>query len=175
MPASTSPKANCAAAIFLKSVTSNSSPLLQDALHAHALLHRDVDYVVKDGAVEMVDEFRGRVALDRRWPAGLHTAIEIKEGVATKQQGHILGSITMQHVVALYSHVCGMTGTAASSAGELQTVYLLPVEVIPTNRPMIRVDHRRSTFSYQSAKVPRDSERNPCRSFARTTGVGWNG
>ena len=90
---------------------------LQDALHAHALLRRDVDYVVKDGIVEMVDEFRGRVALDRRWPAGLHTAIEIKEGVATKQQGHILGSITMQHLVALYSHVCGMTGTAASSAG----------------------------------------------------------
>ncbi len=114
---------------------------LQDALHAHALLRRDVDYVVKDGIVEMVDEFRGRVALDRRWPAGLHTAIEIKEGVATKQQGHILGSITMQHLVALYSHVCGMTGTAASSAGELQTMYLLPVEVIPTNRPMIRMDH----------------------------------
>ncbi len=65
-------------------------------------LRRDVDYVVKDGAVEMVDEFRGRVALDRRWPAGLHTAVEIKEGVVTKQQGHVLGSITMQHLVALY-------------------------------------------------------------------------
>jgi preprotein translocase subunit SecA len=125
---------------------------LQDAVHAHALLRRDVDYVVKDGVVEMVDEFRGRVALDRRWPAGLHTAIEIKEGVATKQQGHILGSITMQHLVALYSHVCGMTGTAASSAGELQTMYLLPVEVIPTNRPMIRTDHSDKVFPSKSHK-----------------------
>jgi preprotein translocase subunit SecA len=125
---------------------------LQDALHAHALLRRDVDYVVKNGIVEMVDEFRGRVALDRRWPAGLHTAIEIKEGVATKQQGHILGSITMQHLVALYSHVCGMTGTAASSAGELQTMYLLPVEVIPTNRPMIRIDHTDVVFRSKSQK-----------------------
>ena len=125
---------------------------LQDALHAHALLRRDVDYVVKDGVVEMVDEFRGRVALDRRWPAGLHTAIEIKEGVATKQQGRILGSITMQHLVALYSHVCGMTGTAASSAGELQTMYLLPVEVIPTNRPMIRQDHPDRLFASKGEK-----------------------
>ena len=125
---------------------------LQDALHAHALLRRDVDYVVKDGVVEMVDEFRGRVALDRRWPAGLHTAIEIKEGVATKQQGRILGSITMQHLVALYTHVCGMTGTAASSAGELQTMYLLPVEVIPTNRPMIRQDHPDRLFASKGEK-----------------------
>jgi len=125
---------------------------LQDALHAHALLRRDVDYVVKDGVVEMVDEFRGRVALDRRWPAGLHTAIEIKEGVATKQQGHILGSITMQHLVAMYSHVCGMTGTAASSAGELQSMYLLNVEVIPTNRPMIRVDHPDKLFRTRTEK-----------------------
>ena len=119
---------------------------LQDAVHAHGLLRRDVDYVVKNGVVEMVDEFRGRIALDRRWPAGLHTAIEIKEGVVTKQQGRILGSITMQHLVALYTHVCGMTGTAASSAGELQTMYLLPVEIIPTNRPMIRTDHPDSVF-----------------------------
>jgi preprotein translocase subunit SecA len=125
---------------------------LQDALHAHALLRRDVDYVVKDGVVEMVDEFRGRVALDRRWPAGLHTAIEIKEGVATKQQGHILGSITMQHLVALYAHVCGMTGTAASSAGELQTMYLLPVEVIPTNLPMIRQDQPDQVFRSKARK-----------------------
>jgi preprotein translocase subunit SecA len=125
---------------------------LQDAIHAHSLLRRDVDYVVKEGVVEMVDEFRGRVALDRRWPAGLHTAVEIKEGVATKQQGHVLGSITMQHLVAMYTHVCGMTGTAASSAGELKTVYLLPVEVIPTNRPMIRVDHPDKLFHAKEEK-----------------------
>lgn len=126
--------------------------VLQDAVHAHALLRRDVDYVVKNGVVEMVDEFRGRVALDRRWPAGLHTAIEIKEGVATKQQGQILGSISMQHLVAMYSHVCGMTGTAASSASELATMSLLPVEVIPTHRPVIRVDQPDRLFSSKMEK-----------------------
>ena len=96
---------------------------VQDALHAHALLRRDVDYMVKDGAIEMVDEFKGRIALDRRWPAGLHTAVEAKEGVAAKSQGMILGSITMQHLVALYPRVCGMTGTAATQAMEFRNVY----------------------------------------------------
>jgi preprotein translocase subunit SecA len=114
---------------------------VQDALHAHALLHRDVDYLVKDGAIEMVDEFKGRIALNRRWPAGLHTAVETKENVAPKSQGSILGSTTIQHLVALYPHVCGMTGTAATQALEFQRVYGMRVEVIPTNRPVIRVDH----------------------------------
>lgn len=68
---------------------------IEEALHAHALLHRDIDYIVKNGAIEMVDEFKGRIALDRRWPAGLHTAIEAKEGVAAKSQGMILGQITL--------------------------------------------------------------------------------
>ena len=76
---------------------------VQDALHAHVLLRRDVDYVVKNGAIEMVDEFKGRIAQDRRWPAGLHTAIEAKEGVAVPSaQGMMLGSITLQNLVALY-------------------------------------------------------------------------
>src|SRR6266853_4605980 len=114
---------------------------VQDSLHAHALLRRDVDYLVKNGAVESVDEFKGRIAQDRRWPAGLHTAIEAKEGVAQKTQGRVLGSITLQNLVALYPTVCGMTGTAATQAEELKVVYGLDVEVIPTNRPVIRIDH----------------------------------
>jgi preprotein translocase subunit SecA len=81
---------------------------VQDSLHAHALLRRDVDYLVKDGAVESVDEFKGRIAQDRRWPAGLHSAIEAKEGVALKTQGKVLGSITLQNLIALYPKVCGM-------------------------------------------------------------------
>ena len=97
-------------------------------MHAHALLRRDVDYVVKDGAIEMVDEFKGRIAQDRRWPAGLHTAIEAKEGVASKAQGMILGQITLQHLVALYPQVCGMTGTAATQSLEFRKVYGLEVE-----------------------------------------------
>ncbi len=113
---------------------------VQDSIHAHALLRRDVDYLVKDGAIESVDEFKGRIAENRRWPAGLHTAIEAKEGLALKIQGRILGSITLQNLISLYPMVCGMTGTAATQAKELRLVYGLEVEVIPTNRPMIRAD-----------------------------------
>ena len=72
---------------------------VQDSIHAHALLHRDVDYLVKNGAIESVDEFKGRIVQDRRWPEGLHTAVEAKEGVATKNQGRILGSVTLQNFI----------------------------------------------------------------------------
>jgi preprotein translocase subunit SecA len=113
---------------------------IQDSLHAHALLRRDVDYLVKDGAIESVDEFKGRVVADRRWPAGLHSAVEAKEGVAAKTQGRILGSITLQNLVALYPQVCGMTGTAATQAGEFRAIYGMDVEVIATHRPVIRED-----------------------------------
>lgn len=114
---------------------------VQDSLHAHALLHRDVDYLVKNGAIESVDEFKGRIIQERRWPAGLHTAIEAKEGVRPKKQGRVLGSVTLQNLMALYPTVCGMTGTAATQTEEFRGVYGLEVEVIPTNRPMIRVDY----------------------------------
>jgi len=123
-----------------------------EALHAHALLHRDVDYIVKNGAIEMVDAFKGRVAQDRRWPAGLHTAIEAKEGVAAKSQGMILGQITLQHLVALYPTVCGMTATAATQSIELSSVYGLRVEAVPTNRPMVRVDHPDAIFATKALK-----------------------
>jgi len=125
---------------------------IEEALHAHALLHRDIDYIVRNGAIEMVDEFKGRIALDRRWPAGLHTAIEAKEGVAAKSQGMILGQITLQHLAALYPMVCGMTGTAATQSLEFLRIYGLPVETIPTNRPMIRVDHADAIFPTKAAK-----------------------
>src|SRR5258708_7620727 len=125
---------------------------VQDALHAHALLRRDVDYVVKNGAIELVDEFKGRIAQDRRWPAGLHTAIEAKEGVAAKRQGMILGSITLQHLIALYPRVCGMTGTATTQALEFQKVYGLRVETIPTHRPVIRLDHPDAVFATRPEK-----------------------
>ncbi|HVW87654.1 MAG TPA: hypothetical protein VHB50_23365, partial [Bryobacteraceae bacterium] len=124
----------------------------QDALHARALLRRDVDYIVKNGAIESVDEFKGRVARDRRWPAGLHTAIEVKEGVARKTQGRILGSITLQNLIALYPRVCGMTGTAATQADELRRIYALDVAVIPTNRPVIRIDHPDLVFRTRREK-----------------------
>ena len=125
---------------------------VQDSLHAHVLLRRDVDYVVKNGVIEMVDEFKGRIAQNRRWPAGLHTAVEVKEGVAAKRQGMILGSMTLAHLVRLYPRVCGMTGTAATQALEFQQVYEMPVEVIPTNRPMIRMDHPDAVFATKAEK-----------------------
>jgi preprotein translocase subunit SecA len=125
---------------------------LQDALHAHFLLRRDVDYIVKDGIVQSVDEFKGRIAHDRRWPAGLHTALEIKERVATRPNGVVLGSITLQNLIALYPEVCGMTGTAATQARELFQVYGLEVEVIPTNRPMIRIDRPDVLFPTKADK-----------------------
>jgi len=113
---------------------------VHDAIHAHALLRRDVDYVVKNGAIESVDQFKGRIAQDRRWPAGLHTALEAREHVPFRRQGRVLASITLQNLTALYPHICGMTGTAATQAEEFRICYDLPVEVIPTNRPVVRVD-----------------------------------
>ncbi|HYZ83854.1 MAG TPA: DEAD/DEAH box helicase, partial [Bryobacteraceae bacterium] len=130
-------------------------PLLtavQDALHAHILLRRDVDYIVKNGTVEMVDEFKGRIAMNRRWPAGLHTAVEIKEGINPKRQGMILGSITLQHLIGLYPRVCGMTGTAATQVAEFQRIYGMTVEIIPTNRPVIRIDHPDAVFATKAEK-----------------------
>jgi preprotein translocase subunit SecA len=119
---------------------------------AHALLRRDVDYLVKNGAIESVDEFKGRVIQDRRWPAGLHSALEAKEGLTQKKQGQVLGSITLQNLVALYPRMCGMTGTAATQARELKEIYGLVVEVIPTNRPVIRVDHADALFANKHEK-----------------------
>jgi preprotein translocase subunit SecA len=113
---------------------------VQDALHAHALLRRDVDYVVKNGSIDMVDEFKGRIAQNRRWPAGLQSAVEAKERVRLKTQGRILGSITVQSLTRMYERICGMTGTAATQAEEFWEVYKLPVTVIPTNRPVVRQD-----------------------------------
>ena len=145
---------------------------IEEALHAHALLHRDIDYIVKNGAIEMVDEFKGRIALDRRWPAGLHTAIEAKEGVAAKSQGMILGQITLQHLVALYPTVCGMTGTAATQSLEFLRVYGLRVETIPTHRPD---DPRRSSgrgLPDEGREGAGGGRRDPPRARDRPTGAG---
>lgn len=125
---------------------------VQDSLQSHALLRRDVDYLVKGGVIESVDEFKGRIAENRRWPAGLHTAIEAKEGLALKAQGRILGSITLQNLISLYPMVCGMTGTAATQAAEFQLVYGLEVEIVPPNRPMIRADLRDRVYARRSDK-----------------------
>ena len=124
----------------------------QDALHARALLRRDVDYVVKNDRIELVDEFKGRIAQNRRWPAGLQTALEAKEGVPLKQQGRVLGSITLQNLVKQYPRICGMTGTAATQAAEFREVYQLEVIAIPTNRPVARVDEPDAIYGDKLSK-----------------------
>jgi preprotein translocase subunit SecA len=125
---------------------------VQDALHAHALLRRDVDYVIAEGRVLTVDEFKGRLVPERRWPAGLHVALEVKEGVRRHAEGRVLGSITVEHLVGMYSRVAGMTGTAATQAEELREVYGLEVTAIPPHRPVRRVDYPDVVFQTRAEK-----------------------
>ncbi|MBS1877634.1 MAG: accessory Sec system translocase SecA2 [Acidobacteria bacterium] len=124
----------------------------QDAVHAQAFLKRDIDYIVRDGAIGLIDEFKGRVAQDRRWPAGLQTALEAKEGLPLRKQGRILGSITLQSLVRMFPRVCGMTGTAATQLDEFRGMYGLEVVVIPTNRPVIRDDYPDVIFADKLSK-----------------------
>jgi len=125
---------------------------LNCALHAHVLLRRDVDYIVRNGRVEIVDEFTGRVVADRHWPDGLQAALEAKEGLARRPDGRILGSLTLQHFLRGYPRLCGMTGTARSAAGEFVNTYGLEVTVIPTHRQTVRVDRDDLIFSDREAK-----------------------
>ena len=122
------------------------------ALQAEVLLKRDVDYLVRDGRIELIDELTGRVAENRRWPYGLQAAIEAKEGLAIQPPGRILNSITLQHFLKLYASMSGMTGTAQDAAVELHEFYGLKVVVVPPNRPCLRVDHADSVFFSKAEK-----------------------
>lgn len=113
---------------------------LETAVRAKALFERDKDYVVKDGAVVIVDEFTGRLQPGRRWSEGLHQAIEAKEGVSVQQESRTFASITFQNYFRLYEKLGGMTGTAATSSEEFYKVYGLNVATVPTNRPVQRQD-----------------------------------
>jgi preprotein translocase subunit SecA len=125
---------------------------VQDALHAHTLLHRDVDYLVQDSSVLSIDELKGRVVRDRRWPAGLQTALELKEHVTRHRQGRVLGSITMENLIALYPAACGMTGTASAQATEFRELYGLEVTAIAPNRQVIRRDLPDRGFASRAEK-----------------------
>ncbi|MGE5248056.1 MAG: preprotein translocase subunit SecA, partial [Verrucomicrobiota bacterium] len=113
---------------------------VNQALKAHVLFHRDVDYMVKDGEVVIVDEFTGRLMPGRRWSDGLHQAVEAKEGVKVENENQTLATITFQNYFRMFSKLAGMTGTADTEAAEFQQIYNLGVTVIPTNRPMVRKD-----------------------------------
>jgi preprotein translocase subunit SecA len=130
-------------------------PLLTElnlALHAEALMQRDVDYIVRNDRVEIVDEFTGRVVDDRHWPDGLQAAVEAKEGVHRSGEGQVLGSITLQNFLRLYPRLSGMTATAESAADEMRAAYGLDLLRVPPNRPCIRVDHADRLFTHRGAK-----------------------
>src|SRR6059036_290098 len=114
---------------------------IQQALRAHALYKRDVDYVVKDGQVIIVDEFTGRMMPGRRWSDGLHQAVEAKEGVRIERENQTLATITFQNYFRMYDKLAGMTGTAETEAEEFAKIYKLDVVVIPTNRPLTRLNN----------------------------------
>jgi preprotein translocase subunit SecA len=125
---------------------------LRHALHAEHLLKRDVDYIVRAGKVELVDESTGRVADKRHWPDGLHAAVEAKEGVRLTSEGRILGQVTLQHFLGLYPRLSGMTATAHTAAEELEAFYGLRTVLVPTHRPMVRTDEPDVVFTHQAAK-----------------------
>ncbi len=125
---------------------------INQSLRANYLFHRDVDYVVKDGEVIIVDEFTGRLMPGRRWSDGLHQAIEAKEGVKIEAENQTLASITFQNYFRLYKKLAGMTGTAETEATEFKEIYNLDVLVIPTNKPVIRVDYPDVIYKTKEAK-----------------------
>ncbi|MGQ9485604.1 MAG: preprotein translocase subunit SecA [Desulfosoma sp.] len=114
---------------------------VQQALRAHTLFQKDVDYIVKDGKVIIVDEFTGRLMPGRRYSDGLHQALEAKEGVRVENENQTLASITFQNYFRMYKKLAGMTGTADTEAEEFAKIYNLEVVIIPTHKPMIRTDH----------------------------------
>src|SRR5277367_6791178 len=120
------------------------------AMRAHALYKKDVDYVIKDGEVIIVDEFTGRQMPGRRWSDGLHQAVEAKEGVKIERENQTLATITFQNYFRMYKKLAGMTGTASTEAAEFGKIYNLDVVAIPTNRPMLR--HEFSDVVYRTAE-----------------------
>lgn len=122
------------------------------ALRAKALMKRDRDYVVKDGEIVIVDEFTGRLMEGRRYSDGLHQAIEAKEGLEVRRESQTLASITFQNYFRMYNKLSGMTGTAKTEEDEFLKIYKLPVIVIPTNKPIARIDHPDVIYKTKRAK-----------------------
>lgn len=125
---------------------------INQAVKAHGVMHRDIDYVVRDGEVLIVDEFTGRIMLGRRYNEGLHQAIEAKENVNVEHESKTLATITFQNYFRLYTKLSGMTGTAMTESAEFQEIYKLDVVEVPTNKPMIRQDHSDVVYKTEPAK-----------------------
>ncbi len=125
---------------------------VETGIKAHALYHRDVEYVVKDGEVIIVDTFTGRLMPGRRWSDGLHQSIEAKEGVKIRKEDQTLATITFQNYFRLYQKLSGMTGTAETEAAEFYKIYKLEIVVIPTNKPMLRIENPDVVFRTEKEK-----------------------
>ena len=125
---------------------------INQALKAHGIMRRDIDYIVKDGEIIIVDEFTGRLMVGRRYSEGLHQAIEAKEHVDVQKENRTLATITFQNYFRLYGKLSGMTGTAATEAEEFSTIYRLDIIEIPTNKPVIRIDHPDVVFKNDTGK-----------------------
>ena len=125
---------------------------VNQALKAHSIFKRDVDYVIKDGEVIIVDEFTGRLMPGRRWSDGLHQAVEAKEGVHIREENQTLATITIQNYFRMYDKLAGMTGTADTEAPEFKKIYNLDVVVVPTHRPMVRLDHADVVYRTEQEK-----------------------
>ncbi len=123
------------------------------ALRAHVLFEKDVDYVVKDGEVVIVDEFTGRQMPGRRWSDGLHQAVEAKEGVKIERENQTLATITFQNYFRMYKKLSGMTGTAETEAPEFDKIYKLEVVAIPTNKTLIRIEHPDVVYRTEAEKL----------------------
>ena len=122
------------------------------ALHAHKLLTRDVDNIVRTNRIELVDEFTGRIADRRRWPYGIQTALEAKEGLRVQPEGKICGSITIEHFINLYPKVSALTATAVPAAAEFIRFYGLATVVIPSHKPVQRIDGPDVVFSRRETR-----------------------
>jgi preprotein translocase subunit SecA len=125
---------------------------VETAIKAHALYKRDVDYVVKDGEVIIVDTFTGRLMPGRRWSDGLHQSIEAKEGVSIRKEDQTLATITFQNYFRLYQKLSGMTGTAETEAAEFEKIYRLEIVVIPTNKPLLRIENPDMVYRTEKEK-----------------------
>lgn len=125
---------------------------INQAIKANGVMKNNIDYVVKDGEIIIVDEFTGRLMLGRRFNDGLHQAIEAKEGVKIKSESKTLATITFQNFFRLYSKLSGMTGTAMTEEDEFKEIYKLDVIAVPTNKPVIRIDHNDQVYSTEKGK-----------------------
>ena len=148
---------------------------VNQALRAHRLFTRDVDYLVKDDKVIIVDEFTGRMMEGRRYSDGLHQALEAKEQVPIQPENQTLASITFQNYFRLYPKLAGMTGTAATEAAEFGEIYGLEVVEIPTHMPMIREDEDDEVYRTAEREVQGDRREHRRGPRARPAGAGRHG